>query len=283
MIPVIEKRKFEVRHLVYLFIIIICMIAIGIAVYMQFFKDEKLGVIFGITKEEEDVEYKNLKENFLNIFDNHLNVLENYTGNVKKIKEEEDIILLAYNTQEHKENYTLDLKIPYFNINSDITKEFNQEIKTTFKDKSESVISSTNNIHILYNVKYKAYLKNNILSLVILSELKEGNSSERIIIQTYNYDLKNNKKVQIDEILKEKEIDINQANNKIKQEVNSSQEQNLKLAELGYNINIRDANSEEYKIENAKEFFVGEKGYLYVVYPYGNKEFTSEIDVIIFK
>ena len=29
-------------------------------------------------------------------------------------------------------------------------------------------------------------VKNNILSLVILSELKEGNSSERIIIQTYN-------------------------------------------------------------------------------------------------
>lgn len=280
--PVIEKQKFEVRHLIYIFIIIICIIAIGIAVYMQFFKDAKLGVIFGITKEE-DAEYKNLKENFLNIFDNHLNILENYTENLNKIKEEEDIILLAYNTQEQEENYTLDIKIPYFNINSDIAKEINQEIKTTFKDKSESVISSTNKINIIYNVKYKAYIKNNIVSLVILSELKEGSNSERIIIQTYNYDLKNNKKVEINEILKEKAIDINQANHKIKQEVNSSQEQNIKLAELGYNISIRDVNSENYKIENAEEFFIGENGYLYVVYPYGNKEFTSEMDVIIFR
>ena len=281
--PVMEKQGFEVRHIVYMVIIIICIIAIGIAVYMQFFKDAKLGVILGITKQEEDAELKELKENFLNIFDNNLNVLENYTGNLNKIKQDDDVILLAYDTQEQKENYTLDLKIPYFNINSDMAKKINQEIKATFKDKSESVISSTNNVNIIYNVKYKAYLKNNILSLSILSELKEGNNSERIIIQTYNYDLKNNNKIKIDEILKEKAIDINQANNKIKQEVNSSQEQNLKLAELGYNVNIRDVNSESYKIENAEEFFIGENGYLYVVYPYGNKEFTSEMDVVIFK
>ena len=67
--PVIEKRKFELRHIVYIFIIIISLIAVGVAVYMQFFKDEELGLIFGITKED-DADYKKLKENFLNIFDN---------------------------------------------------------------------------------------------------------------------------------------------------------------------------------------------------------------------
>ena len=59
--PVIEKKKLEVRHLIYILIITICIIAIGIAVYMQFFKDEKLGVIFGITKEQDDEEYKKMK------------------------------------------------------------------------------------------------------------------------------------------------------------------------------------------------------------------------------
>ena len=70
--PVIEKQKFQIRHVFYIIIIIVCIISIGIAVYMQFFKDEKLGVIFGITDEKEDEEYKNLKENFLNIFTNDI-------------------------------------------------------------------------------------------------------------------------------------------------------------------------------------------------------------------
>ena len=70
--PEMEKRRFEVRHIVYIVIIIVCLIAVGVAVYMQFFKDEKLGVIVGITKEKEDEEIKKLKENFLNIFDNSI-------------------------------------------------------------------------------------------------------------------------------------------------------------------------------------------------------------------
>jgi hypothetical protein len=119
--------------------------------------------------------------------------------------------------------------------------------------------------------------------LVILSELKEGNSSERIIIQTYNYNLEDKREVTISEILQKKSVDVSYANNKIKQEVNSSQEQNIKLAELGYNVNVRDTNLDIYKVENVKEFFIGENGYLYVVYAYGNDEFTSEVDVIIFK
>ena len=60
--PVIEKKKLEPRHIVYIIIIVICIIAIGVGVYMQFYQDEKLALIFGITKEKEDVELKTLKE-----------------------------------------------------------------------------------------------------------------------------------------------------------------------------------------------------------------------------
>ena len=84
--PVMEKRGFELRHIVYIIILIVCLIAIGIAVYMQFFKDEKIGLILGITKEQEDEEIKQLKENFLNIFDNSIDVVSKYNGNIKKIK-----------------------------------------------------------------------------------------------------------------------------------------------------------------------------------------------------
>ena len=106
--PVMEKRGFELRHVVYIIILIVCLIAIGIAVYMQFFKDEKIGLILGITKEQEDEEIKQLKENFLNIFDNSIDVVSKYNGNVKKIKEDEDVVLVAYNTQEQEENYSVE-------------------------------------------------------------------------------------------------------------------------------------------------------------------------------
>ena len=95
--------------------------------------------------------------------------------------------------------------------------------------------------------------------------------------------MKENRETKIDEILSKKNININDANNQIKQEVNKAQEQNLRLRDAGYNVNIRDVESDTYKIQNAEEFFVGQNGYLYVVYPYGNNELTSEMDVIIFR
>ena len=281
--PVIEKNSFGVRHVVYIIMITICVIAIGIGVYMQFFQDEKLGVILGITKEDEDIELKNLKDNFFNIFSNNIDVLEAYEGKTTKIKEDMEIIVTAYNKEEQGENYNINLKIPYFNIRSEEAIKINREIQSTFKDKFESINLSKLEKSIIYNVKYKAYINKNILSLVILSELKEENSNQRIIIQTYNYNLNENKLVTIAEIIQNKNIDITKANQTIRETIDSSQDENLKLKELGYEVDLRDSNSEEYKIQNAEQFFIGEKGYLYIVYPYGNKEFTSEMDLIIFR
>ena len=281
--PVIEKNRFGVRHVVYIIMITICVIAIGFGVYMQFFKDEKLGVILGITKEEEDIELKNLEENFFNIFSNNIDILEAYDGKVTKIKEDMDIIVTAYSKEEQGKNYSLNLNIPYFNVKSEEAVKINKEIQSTFIHKVESISSSKSENSIIYNVKYKAYIYKNILSLAILSELKEENSNQRIIIQTYNYNLSENKLVTIGEIIQNKNIDILQANKKIKETVDSSQSENIKLKELGYEVDLRNSDSEEYKIQNADQFFIGEKGYLYIVYPYGNKEFTSEMDLIIFR
>jgi len=281
--PVIEKSRFGIRHIIYIIMITICVVAIGIGVYMQFFKDEKLGIIFGITKETEDQELKTLQENFFNIFTNDIEIVNDYSGNVQKIKEDGDLVILATNTQEQQEKYTMDLKIPYFNIKEDNAINLNQKIKNIFKDKSESVANSTSDVNVIYNVKYKAYLNNNILSLAILSELKEGDNNQRIIVLTYNYNLDTNREVSINDIILNKNIDIKQANQHIKNTVDNSQKENLKLRDLGYPIDVRDSNGEEYKLENAKQFFQGQNGYLYVVYPYGNKEFTSEMDIVIIR
>ena len=281
--PVVEKKKLEIRHIIYIIIIVICIIAIGIAVYMQYFKDEKLGVIFGITSEEEDEEVNKLKEDFLGIFTNDLSSNEKYEGNINKIKEDLDIVTTTYNIEKQEKNYSMDLKIPGFNINSDEAKEINIRIRDIYKNKAESVQASKGEDKIIYNVRYKAYENNNIISLVIISELKEGDKNQRIVMQTFNYDLKNNRIVDIENILQKNNIDKKTADIKIKEEIDKSQEQNIKLKELGYDVDVRDSSSEEYKIENAKVFFMGEKGYIYIVYPYGNKELTSQMDIIILK
>ena len=281
--PVVEKKKLEIRHIIYIIIIVICIIAIGIAVYMQYFKDEKLGVIFGITSEEEDEEVNKLKEDFLGIFTNDLSSNEKYEGNINKIKEDLDIVTTTYNIEKQEKNYSMDLKIPGFNINSDEAKAINIKIRDVYKNKAKNVELSKSEDKIIYNVRYKAYENNNILSLVIISELKEGDKNQRIVMQTFNYDLQNNKTVDIESLLLKNNIDKKIANSKIKEEIDKSQEQNNKLKELGYDVNVRDSSSEDYKIENAKVFFIGEKGYLYIVYPYGNKELTTQMDIIILK
>ncbi len=281
--PVVEKKKLEIRHVFYIIIIIICIIAIGIAVYMQYFKDEKLGVIFGITTEEEDEEVNKLKEDFLGIFTNELQFIEKYEGNTNKIKEDLDVVTTTYSIEKHEKNYSMDLKIPGFNINSDEAKAINIKIRDIYKAKAQSVELAKGDDKIIYNVRYKAYENNNILSLVIISELKEGDKNQRIVMQTYNYDLQTNKTVDVETLLQKNNIDTKIANSKIKEEIDKSQEQNIKLKDLGYDVNVRDSGSEDYKIENAKVFFIGEKGYIYIIYPYGNKELTSQMDIIILK
>ena len=212
-----------------------------------------------------------------------MNIIKNYDGTIQKIKEDKDIITDVYNLQEQNENYNVELKIPCFNIKSDSAVKINQKIKEIFYGKSKSVISSTSTDNTIYNVKYKAYMNDNILSLVILSELKEGDNNQRIIIKTYNYDLKENKEATINDIILSHNIDTKQANSLIKNIIDSSQDENLKLRDLGYPIDVRDSNSDEYKIENAKNYYLGDNGYLFLVYPYGNKELTSEMDLVIIR
>ena len=37
-----------------------------------------------------------------------------------------------------------------------------------------------------------------------------------------------------------------------------------------------------YKVENTPDFFIGKDNHLYLVYAYGNNNYTSEVDLLIF-
>ena len=52
---------------------------------------------------------------------------------------------------------------------------------------------------------------------------------------------------------------------------------------MGYNeIYVRDLTSDIYSVDNAGAYFLGPNGNLYIVYAYGNSEFTSEMDIVMF-
>lgn len=275
--PVGNKR----RMTMYISLMVLCIIAIGIAVY-QFFADEKLDVILGITGSnlEADEQYEKLKSEFDHIFMNSFNQ-ELYDQSIVKIDSDKDVVYTKYEKTENSINdYDINVHIPYININSEIIKKYNEEIKNLFEVKAENTLQ-TKEKNIIYTVEYGVEVENNILSLVIRSNLKQGNNAQRVIVKTYNYDLANNKEIRLNELMQTREISMPDAQSRINSEIEKIQEQVEELGKLGYNIFSRDSKSNIYKIDNTTEFFM-HNGYLYLIYAYGNQSATSEMDIVIF-
>ena len=115
---------------------------------------------------------------------------------------------------------------------------------------------------------------------MIRSNLKDGSSAQRVIIQTYHFDLKNNKEVTLEDLLKRKGISITDVENKVKQQIATEQKRVEDLKALGYNIFERNVKDEMYLVKNTEQFFIKD-GNIYLIYAYGNEALTSELDLII--
>lgn len=276
-----QPSKIDKKLLVfYILCISFCIIAIFIAMYIQFFADENMKLAVGITNNLSDDEYQNLKAGFDKLFDNKLNQSGNLNSSVVKQDNSKEIVFSGFTKEETTEEYDVSVKIPYINIDNEIVSKYNLDIKSTFEDKLNSIIENKKG-NVIYTVEYTAYVTDNILSLMIRSNLKEGSNPQRVIIQTYNYDLKNNTEYKIEDVLKMRNIDKNTANTKIQKEIKSIQEQVNSLAELGYSIFNRDPASEIYNVDNTTDFFIGNNKYIYLLYAYGNYNNTSEMDLVI--
>lgn len=274
------KRK---ELVIYISIIIFCVISIIIAFYVQFYARVDFGALIGISKKgiekkSEDQE-RTLKDNFDKIFNNTIeNVSEQ--NNEKRKDNQKAIVYTALEKKESKLNsYDIEIHIPQININNSIIDEYNKEIQNVFVNKTKNVLESENR-NIIYTVEYVANIEYDILSVMIKSNLKEGTSAQRVIIQTYNYDLRNNKEISLEEVLKIKNVNKEEIQNKIKSEIETEQKKVEDLKKLGYNIYSRDVSSDMYKIENTKEFYLTNEA-LYIIYAYGNDRITSEMDMII--
>ena len=265
----------------YAMIILICIIAIVVAVYVQIQADKQETAGVGNITNQTPINTETGKTEFNNIFENKVNYMNNNNYKITKIEQSKEIIYTGYQKKENVLNdYELDVNIPYINIHNEKIEEYNKEIVETFEKKAKSILNIQNN-SIIYTVNYSAYVTNNILSLVIRSTLKEGNNPQRDIVQTYNYDLSNQKKVTIDDMLELKGITKKEANQKIKEEIKLVQQKVENFKKLGYNIYERDYTNDMYSVNNVTEYFMGENNALYIIYAYGNKNYTSEMDIVV--
>jgi len=289
--PVLQENKISRKLWVfYIVIFIVCTIGIGIALYMQFYQDENLGAVIGIPSEdsEKENEYNELKEEFNTIFTNGIEVLQVESINTPKINNKYDYVVTAYTYKKDEENSKINVAVPYINIDDISARNFNAQIGGAYKERAEALVNQISNIDIIYTVEYKAYIQNNILSMIIRSEFKEGSKSQKVSIKTFNYDLIEKKEIGIDKIIDIKKINVDDANNKIKKEIKEIQEQNNALEQAigqdgGEGFYKRDLESKIYDITNSEQFLYGKDGMLYIIYAYGNYAETNEMDIVIFK
>ena len=276
-----ESKKNKRLKILYITILAICAIAVILTITLQIVSNnrEKNEELLHALSESEIDKYKN---EFNDIFQNKVNYAENNSYKITKLESKEEIVYLGYQNNEKKLNdYELDVNIPYININNEKINEFNTQIKDTFEKKAKSILN-TQSGNIVYSVKYSAYISNNILSLVIRSTLKEGTNPQRDIVQTYNYDLINQKEYTIDDVLQAKGITKKIANQKIKEEIKDAQQKSESLQKItGASTYTRDYTSDIYNINNVTEYFLGENNALYIIYAYGNENNTNEKDVIV--
>lgn len=255
-------------------IILVCSIAIAFGVYAQITNKGSIKKV----SEDENTNYEELRNNFQEIFTNSIN--KETTAN-KEINYDE-LLYLKYDIKEEKVGkYSVTAKIPGFKEESDTLKKINQEIYDVFAEEILKIAadSSTNST---FNLDYVGYVNNNIISLIIMCKYKKGSKAQRRIVQTYNYDIENDKLLTIDDIIKYKTLNKEEMNKKIETEIKNANIKSKTIVEQGFNVYVREEDSEIYKVENTPNFFLGKDNYLYLVYAYGNNNYTDVIDLVIF-
>ncbi len=275
--------------ILYILIGALCFLAIIAGIYAQFFvKDEdKNNVIIPTgnqtpTEETGEKTQEEIKSQFTSLFTNILNTGNYNTSSISKIDTSKDIVYSAYDIIENNDNYEVNIHLPVINISGEVPVGFNNITQTVFADKASEVLSNKGE-KIIYQVNYVAYINGDILSLAINSTLKEGSNPQRIMVQTYNYNLATGEEIQLVDILSQRNLVQSEVQNKITDTVTKAKEEAEILVQSGYSVYSRDLNSDIYKLENISNYLLGANGELYIIFAYGNQNHTSEMDIILYE
>ena len=276
-----------IRYCLYGLATTICIIAIFMGVYDQFFKKQIDTEDSNILGSINTVEQTEVKDSFKDLFTNQF-FKENYDDSSINKTDSTKELVYTYTTAENSSvtlktnvdgKYDITAYIPIININNDVAKGYNMNTQNVFVSKINDIMSNSKQ-NTVCNISYTSYITNNILSVAIMASLKEGNSAQRVIVQTYNYNLTTGQDVKIGDILTLRELDKTAVNNKINSVITKAANDAKSMSESGYNIYQREVTSDLYDVSSVNNFIQGPNGELYIIYAYGNTSFTSEMDVI---
>ena len=276
------------RYYIYLAIVIICIIAIGIGVYAQIFYPNSENDVLMIGRDNNAIIQANeaeeeAKSKFNTMFTNTLEYTTQNIANkaVRRYANKDLVYTSNQYIKEEKDKYELNVNIPYLSIVSDNADKINTQIEQIFVSKLSQIVSAQQIDYTIYNIDYVAYVNSNIISLAIKATLKEGNNPQRVIITTYNYNTDNGSIVTLDELLNLKQVNKSSLQNKINKEIEEKSKNSEDLSNIGYSVYKRNPDDNMYKLENTTTFFLANNGYIYIIYPYGNNNNTSEYDLIV--
>lgn len=280
------------RMIIFILIGVFCVLAIIAAIYAQFIAtdyddigDEPTINVgnnnnTGVEREKNQDE---IKTQFNGLFTNTVNTGDYDLSAVDKLYDDKEIVYSAYTINESNDNYEINVNLPVVNIAGDVVSEFNGITQELFADKAAEVMNSVNAYKTIYNVDYAVFINNGILSVAIKSLLKEGNNPQRTIVQTYNYDLQTDERVEIGRILSNLGLTTDEVQNKIREIVNEAAEAANILEQSGYSVFKRNLEDSMYNMNNLSTYMLGPSNELYIIFAYGNRNFTSEMDIVLYE
>ncbi len=271
--------------IMYILISAFCVFAIIAGIYAQFIDNNNNTSSQNVQNEILEKSQEEIKDEFNEFFTNTLNLNGFDTTGIQKINNENDIVYSIYEIEEISDAYEVKMSIPVINIKNELTTTLNQVTQANFVNKANEILQKTDTENkTIYTIDYVAYVNSNILSLIIRSTLKEGTSAQRVIIQTYNYNLATNTEATLVDLINIKKLNKDEVNDKIIEVVTKANEEDEALQDMGYNqIFVRDLTSDMYNVDNTSSYFLGPNEELYIIYPYGNNEFTSKMDIVLFE
>lgn len=271
------------NKIIYVSISAVCILAIIAAIFAQIDlnsgKKNHNNNNNSVTEETKTQE--ELKKEFNSLFNNTINTNNYNTSAINKQDENKEIVYTAYDIEKAEENkYEVDIHLPVFNINSSVTSGFNAITQKVFADKATEVLNNNNGSTIIYSIDYTGYINGDTLSLIIRSTLKEGTNAQRVIVQTYNYNLQTDKEVSIYDAIEQRGVAQSSVSSKITSQITQAIKEANSIQISGFDTYKRDINSDIYHLDKTDNFFIGKEGKLYIIYAYGNNNFTSEMDII---
>lgn len=276
--------------IIYILIAVLCLLAIIAGVYAQFFiteEEENNNTILPTVNQdgEDEVGEKTTEEirsQFTSLFTNVLNSGDYDFSNINKIDATKDIVYSAYDINENTDNYEINIHLPVINIAEEVPVSFNNITQSIFADKAANILNNEGD-KIIYQVNYVAYINGDILSLAINATLKEGSNPQRVIVQTYNYNLATGEEVEFLDILSQKDLVQSEVQNKINETIQKAKEEAEILVQSGYTVYNRDLSHQMYRLANISNYFLGPEGNLYIIFAYGNQNYTSEMDIVLYE